>query len=324
MSLTRATVHVPASTSNLGSGFDCIGMAVDRWLTASVILDTAGTAVTMARGGSLQAVTCAPTDDLIHDGFVAACARAGRTLPSGIAYDVSSTIPVARGLGSSAAALVAGAALADFALDLGLGVHGIATLVSQIEGHPDNASPAAFGGAMLGVANDDATADRHCTYAFSALPVHASLAFIFAVPPLEVTTAAARAVLPSHVSFGDAICALQRSAALTHGLATGDAALLGRALDDVLHVPYRRTLVPGYDAVVAAARGAGAFGGTLSGSGSALVAIGRPAQAEAIARAMREAFAAHGLVAETLVTTTAVGGLRGGVTSPGNFALPGA
>ncbi len=324
MSVAHATVHVPASTSNLGSGFDCIGMAVDRWLTASVMVDDAGTAVTMTRAGSLQSLSCAPTDDLIHDGFVAACARAGRAVPPGITYDVTSSIPVARGLGSSAAALVAGAALADVALGLGLGVHGIATLVSQIEGHPDNASPAAFGGAMLGVANDDATAATPCTYAFSSLPVHASLAFVFAVPPLEVTTAAARAVLPTHVSFGDAICALQRSAALTHGLATGDAALLGRALDDVLHVPYRRTLVPGYDSVVAAARAAGAFGGTLSGSGSALVAIGRPADAHAIATAMQAAFAAHGLSAETLVTTATVGGLRTDVTEPGNFASPSA
>ena len=324
MSVMRATVHVPASTSNLGSGFDCIGMAVDRWLTASVLVDDAGSAVTMTRRGALESLTCAPTEDLIHDGFIAACRRAGGAVPAGIAYDVTSTIPVARGLGSSAAALVAGAALADFALGLGLGVHGIATLVSQIEGHPDNASPAAFGGAMLGVANDDATAETHCTYAFSPLPVHASLVFIFAVPPLEVTTVAARAVLPTHVSFGDAVCALQRSAALTHGLATGDAALLGRALDDVLHVPYRRTLVPGYDAVVAAAREAGAFGGTLSGSGSALVAIGRTTDGEAIARAMQAAFASHGLTADTIVTKGAVGGLRGGATSPGNFAPAGA
>ena len=324
MSVTRATVHVPASTSNLGSGFDCIGMAVDRWLTASVLVDDAASAVTMLRSGTLQSLTCAPTDDLIHEGFIAACRRVGHAVPAGITYDVTSTIPVARGLGSSAAALVAGAALADVVLSLGLGVSGIATLVSQIEGHPDNASPAAFGGAMLGVANDDASPDRHCTYAFSALPVHASLAFIFAVPPLEVTTAAARAVLPAQVSFGDAICALQRSAALTHGLTTGEAALLSRALDDVLHVPYRRALVPGYDAVVAAARQAGAFGATLSGSGSALLAIGRPAQSDAIAVAMQSAFAAHGLTADTIVTTTRVDGLRGGLTASGTFVRSGA
>jgi len=310
MSTARATVHVPASTSNLGSGFDCIGMAVDRWLSASVVIDAAANAIVMTRGGSLESLTCAATDDLIHEGFVAACTSAGRAVPGGITYTVTSTIPVARGLGSSAAALIAGAALADAALGLGMGVHGVATLVSQIEGHPDNASPAAFGGAMLGVANDDASATTPCTYAFSPLPVHESLAFIFAVPPLEVTTAAARAVLPRTVSFGDAVCALQRSAALTHGLATGDAALLRRALDDVLHVPYRRSLVPGYDEVVVGAIGARAFGATLSGSGSSMVAIGQREHAAAIALAMQRGFASAGLAVETLVTAGIVDGLR--------------
>ena len=310
MSIMRSTVHVPASTSNLGSGFDCVGMAVDRWLTAHVVVDPSSHVVTMTRGGALQALTCPATDDLIHEGFVAACERAGHDVPAGIAYDVTSTIPVARGLGSSAAALVAGAALADAALNLGLGVHGVATLVSQIEGHPDNAAPAAFGGAMLGVANDDATATSAATYAFATLPVHPSLAFVFAVPPLEVTTAAARAVLPATVSFSDAIRGLQRSAALTHGLATGDAALLRQALDDVLHVPYRRTLVPGYDAVVSGSMAAGAYGATLSGSGSSMVAIGPRERADAIAEAMRQGFAGAQLAAETLVTAGTVGGLR--------------
>jgi homoserine kinase len=319
MSSARASVHVPASTSNLGSGFDCIGMAVDRWLSASVVIDAAANAIVMTRGGSLASLTCSATDDLIHEGFAAACTGAGREVPRGITYTVTSTIPVARGLGSSAAALVAGAALADAVLELGMGVHGVATLVSQIEGHPDNASPAAFGGAMLGVANDDATASTPCTYAFSRLPVHDSLAFIFAVPPLEVTTAAARAVLPTTVPFGDAVCALQRSAALTHGLATGDDALLHRALDDVLHVPYRRSLVPGYDAVVAGAKAARAFGATLSGSGSSMVAIGRREHAAAIALAMQHGFASAGLAAETHVTSGMVGGLRIDASPVGNF-----
>lgn len=310
MTILRAAVHVPASTSNLGSGFDCVGMAVNRWLTARVVIDNAAAEISITRAGTLATLRCDAVDDLIYQGFVAACARRQRAIPPSLAFDVSSTIPVARGLGSSAAALVAGAALADQALGLQLGQHGVATLVSQIEGHPDNAAPTTFGGAMLGVANDDATADSPCTYAFSALPVHDTLAFIFAIPPLEVTTAAARAVLPAHVSFTDAVCAVQRSAALTHGLATGDAALLARALDDVLHVPYRRTLVPGYDAVVQAACDAGAFGGTLSGSGSALVAIGRPSEATRIASAMQSAFAAYDLPSETIVTAGIVGGLQ--------------
>lgn len=309
MTSLHASVRVPASTSNLGGGFDCVGMAVDRWLRATVLVDASVTGVIMRRGGSLTSLQCDPLDDLVYHGFAAACTHRGMPVPAGLAFDVTSDIPVARGLGSSAAALVAGAALADEALHLHFGNDGVATLVSQIEGHPDNAAPAVFGGAMLGVARDDATAAQPCTYAFSTLPVHRSLAFIFAVPPLEVTTASARAVLPQHVSFSDAVCAVQRSAALVHGLATGDADLLARALDDVLHVPYRMALIPGYDAVVSAAQAAGAFGGTLSGSGSAMVAIGRPDDAEAIALAMQVAFARHDLAAQTIVTAGVVSGL---------------
>lgn len=309
MTIRRASARVPASTSNLGGGFDCVGMAVDRWLTASVTIDPEAHGVTMARSGALASLHCAPTDDLVYEGFAAACRKRDVAVPPELAFVVASEIPVARGLGSSAAALVAGAALADVALQLHLGRDGVATLVSQIEGHPDNAAPAVFGGAMLGVARDDATPTQPCTYAFSSLPVHVSLAFIFAVPPLEVTTASARAVLPERVSFGDAVNAVQRSAALVHGLATGDADLLSRALDDVLHVPYRQGLIPGYAAVVAAARSAGAFGGTLSGSGSAMLAIGRPTDAPAIASAMQAAFAVHGMDAQAIVMAGAVAGM---------------
>jgi homoserine kinase len=304
-----ATVHVPASTSNLGSGFDCVGMAVDRWLTASATLIAPDNGVTITRRGSLATLSCAPHHDLLYEGFAAACAARNHDVPDDIAFDVTSTIPVARGLGSSAAALVAGAALADALLPLQLGPHGIATLVSQIEGHPDNAAPSVFGGAMLGVARDDATEATRCTYAFSALPVHPQLAFVFAVPSLEVTTASARAVLPTTVPFNTAVRIVQRSAALIHGLSTGDPDLLARALDDVLHVPWRRELVPGYDDVCAAAMAAGAFGATLSGSGSAMLAIGRHEAAAEIASAMRNAFAVNYLQAETLITTGAVPGL---------------
>ncbi len=310
MTATQARVRVPASTSNLGAGFDCVGMAVDRWLQASVMCAERGHGVTMERGGALAALTCAPQDDLVYQGFAAACARAGVPMPADLAFRATSDIPVARGLGSSAAALVAGVALADRVLQLRMGRQGVALLVSQIEGHPDNASPATFGGAMLGVARDDGTPDRPCTYAFSPLAVHPTLAFVFAIPPLEVTTAAARAVLPASVSFSDAVLCVQRSAALVQGLITGDGDLLARALDDVLHVPYRRHLVPGYDAVVSAAVAAGAFGATLSGSGSAMVAIGTTDRADGIGSVMLAAFAAHGLAADTVITAGTVSGLQ--------------
>ena len=144
-----ASARVPASTSNLGAGFDCVGVAVDRWLNASVELDDKMSKVTIKRAGAVSGLTHEAEKDLLHLGFSLACEACDRPLPGGISYDVTSKIPVARGLGASAAALVAGAFLAKGALDLDLMPEQIATLCALYEGHPDNAAPSVFGGAVL-------------------------------------------------------------------------------------------------------------------------------------------------------------------------------
>ena len=109
----KASVRVPGTSANLGAGFDCIGMAVDRWLTASVDVDSGDAPVTIRREGSLASLALPPEDDALYVGFTAACAAVDRAVPERLAFFVDSEIPVARGLGSSSAALVAGARLAD-------------------------------------------------------------------------------------------------------------------------------------------------------------------------------------------------------------------
>jgi homoserine kinase len=298
----KARARVPGTSANLGAGFDCIGIAVDRWLTASVEAQDkvdSGAAVTISREGSLASLTLAPEDDALYAGFVAACAAGDRAVPKRLAFSVASEIPVARGLGSSSAALVAGARLADAALELGLDVHALAELCTRIEGHPDNVAPALYGGAVLGVPGDSSLAARRWT--FAPLPVHPSLAFVFVIPPFPVETAIARAILPREVPHEVAVRAAGKGAALAHGLATGDSALLRIALDDVLHVPYRRTLVPGLASLHEAACAAGAYGATLSGSGSTCVAIAPLDIAERVAVAMTRRWSAEGVVAESFV-----------------------
>jgi homoserine kinase len=293
-----ARVRVPASTSNLGAGFDCVGFAVDLWLEAAVEVH-GGAEVTMRRGGTLTALTAPAAEDLAYTGFAAACALRGRPVPAGLAFSLTSAIPVARGLGSSSAALVAGAALADAALALGCTPATIANLCAGIEGHPDNVAPAVFGGAVLGVPR--AGAAGPADYAFAPLAVADAVAFAFAVPEFQVATSAARAILPATIAHRDGVAAAAKSAALVQGLATGDGALLAYALDDVLHAPYRRALVAGYDAVVRAAVGAGAYGATLSGSGSTLLAAAPHERAAAVADAMARAWAACGVSAHAFV-----------------------
>ena len=299
-----ARVRVPASTANLGAGFDCIGFAVDRWLTASVVARDISSdhapEVTVRRAGTLASLTIPPTADAVVAGFAAACATRGRTPPGRLDFELHSEIPFGRGLGSSSAALVAGASLANAALELGLDREQLAMLCTEVEGHPDNVAPAVFGGAVLGVPTGRDGAHR---WAFAPIEVHESLAFAFVVPPASVMveTEKARALLPRQVPHRLAVLAAGKAAALAQGLITGNEALLRIALDDVLHVPHRRHLVPAYDDVVAAACAAGAFGATLSGSGSALLAIAAQDAVERVADAMRRTFSEHGLAAESFV-----------------------
>jgi homoserine kinase len=283
-------IRVPASTSNLGAGFDCVGVAVDRWLTVAITLGPQND-VTISRAGTLADLDVGPDADRIVVGFRAACLHAGRRDTEGLCVRARSTIPVARGLGSSAAATVAGVVAANALLELGLDDRIVASIAANVEGHPDNVAPAVFGGATLALRSGEALEVR-------SLTVSPELSLVLAVPDFPVETAHARALLPPTVSHEVARRAAALGAALVQGLATADHALLAAALDDVLHVPHRRALVAGFDAVVHAARAAGAYGATLSGSGSAIAAIAPRTLASSVARGMQTAWANAGIEAE--------------------------
>jgi homoserine kinase len=280
-----ARVRVPASSSNLGAGFDCIGVAVDRWLVATVT-HVAGSAISIRRSGRLNTVSVPVDEDLLVRGFRAAGGRGGM-------IDATSDIPVGCGLGSSAAAIVAGILLADAALELNLTRHQVVEIATALEGHPDNVAPAAYGGAVLSVRTPAGLVS-------APLTVAAGIELLLVVPPFPSDTKAARAALPKTLSHADAVIAASRAAALVQGLSTGNGALLGAALDDVLHVPFRRARIPGYDAVVVAAQKAGAFGATLSGAGSAILAIAPRERAAPVGAAMIAAWRAVGVEAELI------------------------
>jgi homoserine kinase len=297
------TVRVPGSTSNLGAGFDCVGVAVGRWLTVTARpAAQRDSLVTIERRGTLSGLAMPAEQDLLYRGFERACQSAGCSPPPRIALTAESDIPVARGLGSSAAATVAGAAAATALLELGLDRDALAALCAALEGHPDNVAPAIYGGANL------VLRDSGGGLIVTRLVIHESLTLVFAVPDFTVETKVARAVLPPTVPHVRAVEAAARSAALVHGLAHAEPRLLAAGLDDVLHVPYRRSLVRGYDDVVAAARAAGAFGATLSGSGPTILALAPVEHSAATGAAMVRAWGGIGVRAQMFHVARPAGG----------------
>jgi homoserine kinase len=271
-------VQVPCSTSNLGSGFDCIGLAFNRYLTATLQIDD--TPLKIERRGTLAALAD------VDDDLVLAAMRDVRCDARGTLV-LDSDIPVGRGLGSSAAATIAGVMLASRLLKQDMSREMVAARATSIEGHPDNAVPSSFGGLMAAVLDD---ADRVLKVRIHRLRLSDRLRFVYAAPQSIVSTKAARRALPEQVPHAVAVRSLSRTVALLEGLADGDADLLRVGMTDELHVPYRLPMIPGGEAAIHAATEAGAFAATISGSGSGLIAICDRHNENSVIEAMRIAF----------------------------------
>jgi homoserine kinase len=278
-------VRVPGSTSNLGAGFDCLGLALDLWLEAR--LEPGNGPPTYQ--GTLAGLD--PEVDLTRRMMVERDALEGYRLV------VTSAIPVGKGLGSSAAAIVAGIALARLALGDPFDPDAIFRGAAQEEGHPDNAGPAVYGGLVL------------AAHRPTRLTLHRDLAVALAVPDRTIETKAARELVPAVASRETAVAQAARSAALVLGLTWGDPDLIDFGMDDRIAVPHRRRLIPGYDAAVAAALDAGAYGATISGAGSALVAVAARADTGAVGAAMAAALTRSGNPAAPLAAAVAAQGL---------------
>jgi homoserine kinase len=278
----RVLVRVPATSANLGPGFDvlALALALHNEVTAEE-WDGVSVTVTGEGAGALPA----GADNVVARGVRAAFEAAGRPF-RGVALSCVNRIPPSRGLGSSAAAwvagLVAGNALAGGALPR----EALLDAAARAEGHPDNVAAALLGGLTVSCA----TGDRITAI---SLPVPASVGWVVLIPEAQGSTREARAVLPAEVSRADAVFNLQRVSLLLAALGAGRADLLPTALDDRLHQPARWKLFPWLPAAVAAARGAGALGCVLSGAGPALLAaVAGPG--EPVARAMEAALRAEG------------------------------
>jgi homoserine kinase len=262
-------VRVPASTSNLGAGFDCLGLALDIWL--EVRLDEGEGPP--ERLGTIENLD--PADDIV-------LRIVKDHVPDRQHLHVRSEIPVARGLGSSAAAAVAGHALLSLIKENGFDRDDVYRQAVELEGHPDNAGAATYGGFVL-------AAPRPARLAFNQ-----RLGVALAVPDAPLDTKTARSILPDQISRQATIRQAGRAAALVLGLMNAEADLIAFGMDDQIAVPLRKQLIPGFDEAVIAGHGAGAIGVTISGSGSALVAITPEDQSEAVAEAMADKLSALG------------------------------
>jgi len=280
-------VRVPATTANLGSGFDILGLALQLYnvFTLSSTSEP-GWRVSVPPGAHL------PADDrnLVFRAARALFTRVGVT-PAGLHLDLTMHIPLARGLGSSSSAIVAGLLAANQLTGNTVEREVLLAMAVALEGHPDNVTPALIGGLTLSYMVE-------AQHRYLTLPFPEELTLVVAIPDFELSTAQARAVLPTQVSRADALFNCSRTALLVHALHSRHYALLAAAMDDRLHQPYRAALVPGMPAAIAAGYAAGAYGVALSGAGPTLLAIVETAP-EAVARALQGAFAQHGVTCTT-------------------------
>lgn len=208
----------------------------------------------------------------------------------GLRVTMHSDIPLARGQGSSAAATVCGIALGQMLRAGELDTDALIDKATVIEGHADNVAAAVLGGLVI---TRDGGSDHVRTL---RVPTAAGVTFVSAVPDFEVSTSAARKILPREVSFSDAVFNLRAASWVAAAWAIGDWRVVGEAMDDRLHQQYRRSLIPGHDSVSAAARSAGALAVCLSGSGPTLLAlVPNDTSTDAVAEAMVGAWRMHGV-----------------------------
>lgn len=299
-------VYAPGTASNIGPGFDCFGIAFTG------LGDTVRASRASAPGVRVAAVSDEriPTDPLRNTAALGAAAvlkRAGLERESGLEMRVEKGLPLAAGMGGSAASAVAGALAAHELLKTHLTRMDLLMAAIEAEAvvsgrHADNAAPCLFGGAVIvaGLDPPEVTPVR----------VHDSLGLVFVTPAYEVATAEARRVLPADVPRADAVGQAARLALLVLGLERGDADLIRRAIWDRIAEPRRAPLYPGYPPARTAALEAGALGVAVSGAGPTLVAVVLREAREAVAKALVEGYAKAGINARSHVAEVDAAGAR--------------
>ncbi len=260
-------VKVPATVANMGPGFDVMGFALDMFLTVSVSFN------------SESAPEPDPKDALM-DAFFSIAKEKKSEIPKNLSIvQENKPIPRKKGLGSSAAARVAGVVIAHRILKLGLSPEDIAQYAAKLEGHPDNAVPALSGGITL-------CYQKAGVLKYSKISIPPSLKVVVAIPNIETVTKEARGVLPDTLPLKDAVYSVARASLLVKALMKEEYSLLGEAMQDCIHQPIRKKYIPGFDAIVRQSIDAGAYGTAISGSGPSVFSFVPPGKEKEVGRAM--------------------------------------
>lgn len=283
--ISTVTVTVPATTANLGPGFDCLGVALtlSNQFKFSLLPPDQDSAVITAVGAEAELVTT-DASNLAYQAFVKVYQHLNQ-VPPPVTIEIRLGVPLARGLGSSATAIVGGLVGANALAGSPLTLEAVMQLAIAIEGHPDNVVPALIGGCRLAATSLD-TGWEICE-----IPWHTSIVPIVAIPSFELSTKVARQVLPTTYSRADAVFNVAHLGLLLRGLATGKSEWLQAAMQDRIHQPYRQALIPGYEVVQIAALKAGAHGMVISGAGPTLLALAHQEVATAVSEAIASAWA---------------------------------
>jgi len=281
-------VKVPATSANCGPGFDCLGVACTLYNTFTyeviksgleLLIDGEGHDVLTATSNNLAFVSFFKVWNKITDQEI------------GLKIHMRNNIPLSRGLGSSSTAIVAGLVAANEMTGNTLTKDELVGMATEIEGHPDNVAPALLGGFTISYMVDK------IAHSFCFVPAK-KFKLVAVVPEMPLSTARARAAIPSQVPHGDAVFNASRAALLIGSLMSGEYKYLPAALEDKLHQPYRAELIPGMHEAFAAAKAKGAYNAIISGAGSTLMAYAPvTSNTDEIGRAMVEALASKGMEA---------------------------
>lgn len=285
-------VRVPGTSANCGPGFDSLGLACNIYNDLELTLTTEPGLEIKMSGEGAENIPC-DERNICWQSVKLLLDKAGVTEFKGARIHMVNRVPLSRGLGSSATAIVAGLKAANVIIGNRYNRHELLQFANEIEGHPDNVAPAIYGGFTIN------TVSEGHVECFSLLP-KLRLELVVAVPDFPLSTRKAREVLPEKVTRQEAVYNISRAAMLAAALVRGNERFLKTAFDDALHQPYRAALIPGMYEVFKAAREAGALGANLSGAGPCLIAYvpERLRGAEKVGEAMHTAFKEHGVQSE--------------------------